>query len=79
MLSRPSSSRADARDSFSKENFPKVLKIVDGLQQIGARHGATPGQVALAWLFGQGNVVPVFGASRIQVSAAAPRAALLVR
>ncbi len=36
--------------------------IVDGLRAIGARHGATPAQVAIAWALAQGdNVVPIPG------------------
>ncbi len=47
---------------FSNENFPKILKIVDSLSSIGAKHNATAGQVALAWLLAQGpDVVPIPG------------------
>ncbi|KAF8310536.1 Aldo/keto reductase [Clavulina sp. PMI_390] len=43
---------------FTKENFPKVLKMVDGLSSIGMMHGnATAAQVAIAWVAGQGMVV----------------------
>ena len=38
---------------FSAENFPNVTKLADGLKEIGARHNASAGQVALAWLLGQ--------------------------
>ncbi|OCH91135.1 Aldo/keto reductase [Obba rivulosa] len=51
---------------YSHENFPNILKIVDGLKEIGARHGATPGQVALSWLFAQGDdVIPIPGTTRV--------------
>ncbi|CCM02737.1 uncharacterized protein FIBRA_04844 [Fibroporia radiculosa] len=51
---------------FSKENFPNVLKLVDGLKQIGAKHNATPGQVSLAWLLAQGeDIIPIPGTSNI--------------
>ncbi|KZT18988.1 Aldo/keto reductase [Neolentinus lepideus HHB14362 ss-1] len=40
---------------YSKENFPNILKITDGLKAIGERHGATAGQVSLAWLLAQGD------------------------
>jgi aryl-alcohol dehydrogenase-like predicted oxidoreductase len=33
---------------YLKENFPNILKLADGLKQVGAAHGATVGQVALA-------------------------------
>jgi aryl-alcohol dehydrogenase-like predicted oxidoreductase len=53
---------------YSKENFPNILKIVDGLKEIGAKHGATPGQVALAWLLGQGeDIIPIPGTRKIKV------------
>jgi len=47
---------------YSKENFPNVLKVVDEIQQIGKRHGASTGQVALAWLLAQGSdIIPIPG------------------
>jgi aryl-alcohol dehydrogenase-like predicted oxidoreductase len=53
---------------YSKENFPNILKIVDGLKTIGGRHGATAGQVALAWVLAQGDdVIPIPGTSKIKV------------
>ncbi|EMD39699.1 hypothetical protein CERSUDRAFT_112004 [Gelatoporia subvermispora B] len=51
---------------YSQENFPNILKIVDGLRAIGERHGATPGQVSLAWLFAQGDdIIPIPGTTRV--------------
>ncbi|KAF8310533.1 Aldo keto reductase [Clavulina sp. PMI_390] len=51
---------------FSKENFPKVLKVVDGLKEIGKAHeGATAAQVAIAWVAAQGVVV-IPGAKQIK-------------
>jgi len=35
---------------YSKENFPNILKLADGLKDLGAKHNATAGQIALAWL-----------------------------
>ncbi|KAI0063928.1 Aldo/keto reductase [Artomyces pyxidatus] len=47
---------------FSKENFPKVLKVADDLKAVGERHGASSGQVALAWLLAQGeDIIPIPG------------------
>ncbi|KAI0315462.1 Aldo/keto reductase [Amylostereum chailletii] len=47
---------------FSKENFPRILDAVEKFKQVGEKHGATPGQVALAWLLAQGdNVIPIPG------------------
>jgi aryl-alcohol dehydrogenase-like predicted oxidoreductase len=33
--------------------------------EIAAAHGATPAQVALAWLIGQGNVIAIPGAHSV--------------
>ncbi|KAI0792040.1 NADP-dependent oxidoreductase domain-containing protein [Abortiporus biennis] len=52
---------------YSKENFPNILKLADGLKKIGERHGATGGQVALAWLLAQGdNVIPIPGTTKVK-------------
>jgi aryl-alcohol dehydrogenase-like predicted oxidoreductase len=42
---------------FSKENFPKNLKLVDEIVKIAKAKGCTPTQVTLAWLLAQGYVV----------------------
>ncbi|PSR87078.1 hypothetical protein PHLCEN_2v5248 [Hermanssonia centrifuga] len=53
---------------YSKENFPNILKLADGLKKIGERHNATAGQVALAWLLAQGdNVIPIPGTTKVKV------------
>ena len=52
---------------FSKENFPKNLKLVNDLKAIAKRKGCTPGQLTLAWILAQGNdfiVIP--GTSKIK-------------
>jgi len=47
---------------YSKENFPRILQLADGLKQIGEKHNATAGQVALAWLLAQGeDIIPIPG------------------
>jgi len=52
---------------FSEQNFPNVLKIADGLKVIGEQHSATAGQVALAWLLGQGDdIIPIPGSKKIK-------------
>ncbi|KAM5541769.1 hypothetical protein V8D89_004498 [Ganoderma adspersum] len=49
----------------SKENFPNILKIADGLKKIGKKHGATAGQVALAWVLAQGDdIIPIVGTTK---------------
>ncbi|EKM51942.1 uncharacterized protein PHACADRAFT_262363 [Phanerochaete carnosa HHB-10118-sp] len=50
---------------YSRENFPKILKLVEDLKAIGAKYGATPSQVMLAWLLAQaGNVIPIPGTTK---------------
>jgi aryl-alcohol dehydrogenase-like predicted oxidoreductase len=60
---------ADMRKSmprFAGENFDRNLAAVDVVRSIAEAHGATPGQVALAWLLGAGDdVVPIPGTKRI--------------
>ena len=54
---------------YSKENFPNIVKLADGLKAIGERHGATAGQVSIAWLLAQGeNVIPIPGTTKVKVS-----------
>ncbi|OSD02680.1 Aldo/keto reductase [Trametes coccinea BRFM310] len=51
---------------YSKENFPNILKLANGLQKIGEKYNATAGQVALAWLLAQGeDVIPIPGTTKI--------------
>ncbi|PCH44696.1 Aldo/keto reductase [Wolfiporia cocos MD-104 SS10] len=51
---------------YSKENFPNILKLADGLKKIGERHSATAGQVGLAWLLAQGqDVIPIPGTTNV--------------
>jgi len=53
--------------TFSRENFPNILKIVKGLENIGNRHNATAAQVTLAWLLAQGpNIIPIPGTKQIK-------------
>jgi aryl-alcohol dehydrogenase-like predicted oxidoreductase len=47
------------------ENFKKNMAIVNAAKEIADAKGATPGQVALAWLLGKGDyVLPLFGTTR---------------
>jgi aryl-alcohol dehydrogenase-like predicted oxidoreductase len=62
---------------YSVENFPKILQVVDGLKEIGARRGATAGQVALAWVLAQGtDVIPIPGSSNANAPRQDPRVKL---
>lgn len=46
-------------------NFEANMKIVEAVRQIAASHGASPAQVALAWLLSRGDhVVPIPGVKR---------------
>ena len=59
---------ADCLSRFSKENFPKILNVVDRLQEIGNKHGATSGQIALSWILAQGeDFVVIPGTKSIKV------------
>lgn len=52
---------------YSEENFPNILKLVDGLKKIGKKYNATAGQIALAWVLAQGeDVIPIPGTTKLQ-------------
>ena len=51
---------------WSQENFAANIGIVDAIRAVADRNGASPAQVALAWLVAQGpHVVPIPGVKRI--------------
>ncbi|WP_405556363.1 aldo/keto reductase [Streptomyces canus] len=51
---------------FTEANFERNLRIVDEVASVAADAGATPAQVALAWLLAQGHdVVPIPGTKRV--------------
>jgi len=50
---------------FQGENFDRNMKIVEAVQAIARAKGATPAQIALAWLLAQGpGIVPIPGTKR---------------
>ncbi len=50
---------------FQGENFERNLEIVDRVREIAEEKGATPAQIALAWVHHQGeDVVPIPGTKR---------------
>jgi aryl-alcohol dehydrogenase-like predicted oxidoreductase len=50
---------------FSEENFRQNLELAERVREIAAEKGATPGQLALAWLLAQGDdIVPIPGTKR---------------
>jgi aryl-alcohol dehydrogenase-like predicted oxidoreductase len=51
---------------FAGENFRQNMRIVEGVEALAKEAGATPAQVALAWLLAQGDdVVPIPGTRRV--------------
>jgi aryl-alcohol dehydrogenase-like predicted oxidoreductase len=51
---------------FTGENFKRNLHIVDEVKAVAAEAGATPAQVALAWLLAQGDdIAPIPGTKRV--------------
>ncbi|KAJ7617150.1 Aldo/keto reductase [Roridomyces roridus] len=55
-------------ERYNAQNFPNILKIVDGLAEVGKNYGgATPGQIALAWLLAQGeDIIPIPGTTKLK-------------
>jgi aryl-alcohol dehydrogenase-like predicted oxidoreductase len=67
-----SADQFDATDSragnprFSGENFQHNLRLVAEVEAIAAEVGATPAQVAIAWLLAQGDdIAPIPGTRRV--------------
>ncbi|MEV3992598.1 aldo/keto reductase [Streptomyces sp. NPDC049837] len=57
--------RAD-NPRFTEENLPRNLRLADEIEAVAAEAGATPAQVALAWLLARGDdVVPIPGTRRV--------------
>jgi len=51
---------------FTGENFQRNLRIVDEVTAVAAEAGATPAQIALAWLLAQGDdIAPIPGTRRV--------------
>jgi aryl-alcohol dehydrogenase-like predicted oxidoreductase len=51
---------------FTGENFERNLRIADEVQSVADQLGATPAQVALAWLLTKGDdIVPIPGTKRV--------------
>jgi aryl-alcohol dehydrogenase-like predicted oxidoreductase len=51
---------------FQGDNIDANVRLVEVVKEVAAAHGATPGQVALAWLTAQGDdVVPIPGTKRV--------------
>ncbi|HZW41161.1 MAG TPA: aldo/keto reductase [Agromyces sp.] len=51
---------------FEGENFDENLRIVEAVESVATEVGATPAQVALAWLLAQGDdIAPIPGTKRV--------------
>lgn len=54
-------------ERFQDGNIDKNLQLLERVRAVADTHGATLGQVALAWLFGQGDdIAPIPGTKRIK-------------
>ena len=52
---------------FSKEAIATNQALVDLLRRVGERHGASPAQIALAWIMAQRPwIVPLFGTRKLE-------------
>lgn len=61
----PPSNFRRMRADFSAQSRQQREPLIAALREIGARHAATPAQVALAWLVSKPNVVVIPGASSV--------------
>lgn len=51
---------------FQGENFMQNIKLVEEVKKLASARGATPSQIALAWLLRQGpDIVPIPGTTRV--------------
>jgi aryl-alcohol dehydrogenase-like predicted oxidoreductase len=62
---RPGGMRA-MRPMFLPENLERASGLLDALRDVASSHGATPSQIALAWLIHRPNVVVIPGASSVE-------------
>jgi aryl-alcohol dehydrogenase-like predicted oxidoreductase len=55
-----------ANPRFTEENFDHNLRLVEQVEAVAAEAGASPAQVALAWLLAQGeDIAPIPGTRRV--------------
>jgi aryl-alcohol dehydrogenase-like predicted oxidoreductase len=61
----PEDDRRRSMPRFQGENFDKNIRLVETLKAMAARRGATPAQLALAWVLAQAqDVIPIPGTKR---------------
>ncbi len=64
-VSRDGDTRAARFPRFAGDNLERNLALVDRIEEIAREKGATPGQVAIAWVLHQGqDIVPIPGTKR---------------
>ena len=52
---------------FKGENFRRNLELVERVREMATKKGATPGQLALAWVLARGeDIVPIPGTKRVR-------------
>lgn len=62
---RPRTSARTMDPLWLPENVERAMPVIDAVRRIAGAHGATPAQVALAWLIARPNVVVIPGASSL--------------
>ncbi|HUA96608.1 MAG TPA: aldo/keto reductase [Acidimicrobiales bacterium] len=62
---RPSGKVRTNSPAFLPENLRRASPLIDAVRRVAVAHGATPSQVALAWLIRRPNVVVIPGASSV--------------
>ena len=52
---------------FLKENFPKILQLVDRISELARKTKVQPSQLTLAWLLAQGpDIFPIPGTTDVE-------------
>ena len=51
---------------YAPENLPRNLELIDHVNAIASRRGATAGQIALAWLHAKDGLFPIPGTKRVK-------------
>ena len=52
---------------YSRENFPKILELVEKFKTVAANHQCSTAQACLAWMLAQGNdIIPIPGTRTIK-------------
>lgn len=70
--------RSPRGSGVAKYLTPRGLRILDALDAVGAKHGATPAEVALAWLMARpGVTAPIASATSVEQLRSFSRAAAL--